>query len=292
MLVAFYNITWDQGKMEGKNSHKHEQALANDLHEALREHKADAVMLSECGAIGEGLEDYNWTAYLENICGPGYAIKHQSHYTSILRLESVEVLSEPKLMGPMTTCYLHEKRTCQHVRVKVRGSSEKPIDIFNVHSPASKEYPLDSTVRSHVLRWLYDHAGPCTIIGGDLNTSLYSLDGEWKDSRIAYHYTADHKRGDIICTLGLKAVSVKCDIEQATSAHRLCLVMVDEEATDKSNAGKLVHQGSDAGGAMDAASIPRSGVSVLAHRMCLLTVEEKATDKSNAGKLAQSSDSC
>ena len=75
-----------------------------------------------------GLEAFHWTSVIKKICGPEYAIKHQSHYTSILRLASVEVLSEPKLMGPMTTCYLHEKRTCQHVRVKVRGSAEKPTN--------------------------------------------------------------------------------------------------------------------------------------------------------------------
>ena len=85
MLVAFYNITWDVGKMVGKHSHKHEQVLANDLHEALQEHYADAVMLSECGQIGVGLEDYDWTAIIKKICGPGFAIKHQSHLCSLLR---------------------------------------------------------------------------------------------------------------------------------------------------------------------------------------------------------------
>ena len=127
MLVAFYNITWDVGKMVGKRSRKHEQRLANDLHKALEDYHADAVMLSECGAIDEGLERYNWTEIIKNICGSGFAIKHQLHYTSILRLASVEVLSGPKVMGPMTTLRGHDLRLCQHVQVRLRGSAEKPI---------------------------------------------------------------------------------------------------------------------------------------------------------------------
>ena len=94
MLVAFYNITWDKGKMVGKYSPKHEQVLANDLHRALHEHNADAVMLSECGAIGVGLEDYNWTAIIEKICGPGFAIKHQSHLCSLRRQLGCDELAE------------------------------------------------------------------------------------------------------------------------------------------------------------------------------------------------------
>ena len=94
MLVAFYNITWEVGKMVGKHSHKHEQVLANDLHEALQEHYADAVMLSERGQIGVGLEDYDWTAIIKKICGPGFAFKHQSHLCSLRRQLGCDELAE------------------------------------------------------------------------------------------------------------------------------------------------------------------------------------------------------
>ena len=64
MVVAFYYITWEVGKMVGKHRHQHELVLAPDVHEALQGHYADAVLLSECGQVGVGLEDYDWSAII------------------------------------------------------------------------------------------------------------------------------------------------------------------------------------------------------------------------------------
>ena len=102
MLLAFYNITWESGKLEGRNRAKHLETLRADLGCALLNFHADAVMLSECGEVDIGLEQHNWIAIIQNICGPGFAVAHQSHYTSIIRVATLNVLSEPKLMGPMT----------------------------------------------------------------------------------------------------------------------------------------------------------------------------------------------
>ena len=55
-------------------------------------------------------------------------------------------------------------------------SVDKPIDLYNVHSPASKKHPLVPTVRQDILTWFLPNARPRAIIGGDFNSSLPSLD--------------------------------------------------------------------------------------------------------------------
>ena len=117
------------------------------------------------------------------------------------------------------------------MQVRLRRGAEKPIDIFNVHSPASRRFPLTATVRSHVLSWLYDYAGPRTIIGGDLNSSLPSLDAKWRHLGVDYHYEDGYYHGDVTCTIGLRASSLPCSIVLASKAHRMCLLTVKNEAT-------------------------------------------------------------
>ena len=102
-FVAFYNITWDNGRLTGKNREKHEKSLTEDLDVALKLYKADVVLLSECGEIEEGLIGKLWLPLVCKIVGTGFAVKHQSHYTSIVRLNTVHIREGPMLMGPMAT---------------------------------------------------------------------------------------------------------------------------------------------------------------------------------------------
>ena len=127
-VVAFYNITWDNGRLTGKNREKHEQSLAEDLDVALKSYKADVVLLSECGEIKEGLIEKLWLPLVCNIAGPGFAVKHQSHYTSIVRLNTVHIREGPMPMGPMATWQgLHEDRKCQFLSIELKDSADKPI---------------------------------------------------------------------------------------------------------------------------------------------------------------------
>ena len=98
-IVAFYNINWDKGRFEIPE--KHELSLAADILTALDDFSADLVLLSECGEIGIGLLD-SWLPMIRRICGPGFAVTHQSHYTSIVRKDTMEVTAEPSLQGPLT----------------------------------------------------------------------------------------------------------------------------------------------------------------------------------------------
>ena len=94
---------WDNGRLTSKNRESHEKSLAEDLDVALKSHKADVVLLSECGEIEEGLIEKLWLPLVCKIAGPGFAVKHQIHYTSIVRLNTVHIRQGPELLGPMTT---------------------------------------------------------------------------------------------------------------------------------------------------------------------------------------------
>ena len=61
-----------------------------DLRKALEEINADVVLLPECGEIGIGLDQDLWLTLLSGICGPGFKVTHQSHYTSIVRSATME----------------------------------------------------------------------------------------------------------------------------------------------------------------------------------------------------------
>ena len=226
--VAYYNITWDKGRF--KNA-KHELSLSADILMALDEFSVDVLLLSECGEVGIGLDPKQWLPMIRHICGPGYAVTHQSHYTSIIRKDTMEVTAEPSLQGPFTILPNHEYRMCQHLQVVVKGSAGKPIDIYFVHSPASRERRLVLTVREHVLQWFARNAGTQALIGGDLNSSLPSLDAGSKHQKAFFYlYEAGHLHGDLVTAKGIDAESTPCEVISTSEAHKMVVVMVTMEA--------------------------------------------------------------
>ena len=136
-VFAFYNVRWHLSRFNRVGKHK--ATLAADLREALEDKCADVVLLSECGEIGVGLGK-QWLELVRSICGPGFLVTHDSHYTSIVREQTVEVLDGPTLRGPLARG--QQWRMCQHLRVRVGGSAAKPIDLYNVHSPSSDKHKL------------------------------------------------------------------------------------------------------------------------------------------------------
>ena len=136
-LFAFYNITWSNSRFNKPK--KHERTPAADIRAALDEYNTDVLLLSECGKVDQGLAANLWLPMLRRICGPGFDVKHQGHYTSIVRLSTVNITAEPSLQGPLTTWPNHAYRMCQHLQVNLKGSVGKPIDLYNCHSPASKK---------------------------------------------------------------------------------------------------------------------------------------------------------
>ena len=51
IVVISYNVTWENGKLEGKERYKHELAFKNDLDYAFDHCGAVVILLCECGVI-------------------------------------------------------------------------------------------------------------------------------------------------------------------------------------------------------------------------------------------------
>ena len=136
LVIAFYNITWTNSRFNQKE--KHELTLAADIQAALHEFSADVLLLSECGEVDVGLIEKEWLPMLDRICGPGFDIKHQGHYTSIVRLSNVKIVVKPLLKGPLTTNPHHAYRMCQHLQVVPVDGVDKPSLLYTYPSPRDK----------------------------------------------------------------------------------------------------------------------------------------------------------
>ena len=228
-IFAWCNIGWLSARF--KQMKKREKTLTADLRAAIDTYDPDGIFLCECGEIEEGFVGLPWMEMLRRILGRGYAIWHESHYTCILKTATVDVLMAPALRGPLSSMNNHAFRKCQHVQVQIKNSAAKPIDLFNVHSPASTKRPLPAFVREQILKWFLEHAGHTALIGGDLNSSLPSLDAVFKaDRAFQYCYEENHKHGDVVVAKGLPtAESMSCDITSTSDAHTMCVVHVELE---------------------------------------------------------------
>ena len=71
-IICFYNIGWAGSRFN--NAAKHVKTLTADLQTATEQLEADAIFLSECGEIEEGLPQKAWLEMLRGICGPGFVI--------------------------------------------------------------------------------------------------------------------------------------------------------------------------------------------------------------------------
>lgn len=113
-----------------------------------------------------------------------------------------------------------------------KDSVAKPIDLYNVHSPASRKRPLTATVRQRVLQWFLRNVGEASIIGGDSNPNKNSLDDVLRaDSEIQYHYEDGHMHGDLVSMKVLQVESMPCEVTSTSKAHKMVVVMVTLQAT-------------------------------------------------------------
>ena len=119
-IFAKCNIGWQSWRLN--NLPKRELVLKKDLLVALEAKSADVVMPCECGEIGTGLGPA-WEDVSRRCCGSSFLVTHQSHYTCIIRDDTVEVLRQPTLQGPLASekCF----RMCQHLCVQLRQCCSK-----------------------------------------------------------------------------------------------------------------------------------------------------------------------
>ena len=93
-MFVWYNIGWLSTRF--KTRKKHAQTLSKDLWEARETMAADVILLCECGEIDDGLGE-EFLEVVRRCCGPDFDVAQQSHYTSIVRRSTVEVLEGPSL---------------------------------------------------------------------------------------------------------------------------------------------------------------------------------------------------
>ena len=150
----------------------------------------------------------------------------QSHYACIIRTCRIDVAKEPSLIEALSPLADHVYRRCQHLQVTLKSQiAYEPIDVYNLHSPASKTCPLTSTVREQILRWLFINAGRRALVGGDLNTSLFSLE-TYLGKAWHLYFQPKHKHGDVSCGKGITAQSMPCTIDSTSKDHSMCIVHV------------------------------------------------------------------
>ena len=131
-------------------------------------------------------------------------------------------VKKPTLQGPLTTLPKHEYRMCQHLEVCLKDSAGKPINVYNVHAPDSNKLPLTSTARTHLLEWFATNAAKPALIGGDLKSSLPSLDAGFKNyGDIHYCYEKNHLQGDVVIAKGLEAQSMPCEVMLTSKLHKM-----------------------------------------------------------------------
>ena len=225
----WYNIGWAKSRFH--NLEKHENELKRDLHQAINDFAPSGIFLSECGEVGEGLPAA-WHGVLTRILPAGFYPWVHSHYTCILNLNDVDVVSQPALVGPMCTMKGHEYRKCQRVEVALKGNAAKPIVLYNVHSPASKKHPLGPAVREQIMDWFGQRRTERALIGGDLNMSPISLHEHLDRYRdFSYCFEENHEHGDVVLAKKLpEAESLACAINRTSDTHRMCVVTVPRAA--------------------------------------------------------------
>ena len=230
--VAYYNLTWDVGKMIGKKHEEHKRKLREDVLKALDTHDVDVLCLCEVGEIERGLGSVRWNALLRDIIPEHwkYEFYTASHYTTIINSTTMETLIEPTLSGSMTPVPAHWYRKCQFFRVRKKyfGEVHPAIDVVNVHSPSSKHKHLTDRIRKDVLEWLQRHMGDRTIIGGDLNESEFSLRETFGPGRgqngIEFIRPIFGLHGDLAITRNLETDVMQEKINATSITHFMVIV--------------------------------------------------------------------
>ena len=126
-----------------------------------------------CCQIGQGRDSAQWLPMRQRITGPEFSVTHQSHYTSIVNLSTVDVQTELWLQEPLTSLPQHDYRMCQHPQVVFKGSAGKPIDLYNF-------FTVPTMVRQHILYWIVRNSRKrALIIGWGLSFHVFSKVAEW-----------------------------------------------------------------------------------------------------------------
>ena len=217
------------------------KALRKDLVTAIFKHKADIIALSELGEvnIGLGCSLSTWkeskspakdddshivedmllevvdTKEVRARNPAGFSVYAMGHYGLLVANDFVRIVDEPTIVGPL--CPHQVFRKAQRFSFVPLSSSDenpaKPVELWNIHCPASKNHPYGSLAREQVCKFCQKHGGERVIWGGDLNQSHNALEmfkaqkNPWK-----VHEPGNAKHGDIALSRGVCVDLMHCCI--------------------------------------------------------------------------------
>lgn len=108
-VFGVYSFTWAKSRLTDRHRAERERTLKEDLCAGFQIHNVDAMWLSECGEVEEGLgQDFH--VLLLDICGRDFSVICQSHYACILRISSIDFAKGPSLTEPLSRLPDHEYR--------------------------------------------------------------------------------------------------------------------------------------------------------------------------------------
>ena len=156
------------------------------------------MLLSECGVVEEGLGD-EFHDLLQKICGPEFSVTCHSHYACIVRTSTIDITKKASLTETLCPLPNHEYRRSQYLQITLKSPmAYKPIDVYNLHSPLSTNRPLTAGIREQILRWISVNTAERALVGGDLNTSVFSLEYQL-GSAWHFYFQPNHRHCDLSC---------------------------------------------------------------------------------------------
>ena len=117
-VFGFYDLAWHENPFIGEECEHHKRTLREDLVAGFQRHNVDVMLLSECGAVEEGLGE-EFHDLLKQICGPDFSVTCQSHFACIVRTSRIHVLTEPSLTEALSSLQEQVFRKCQHLQVSL-----------------------------------------------------------------------------------------------------------------------------------------------------------------------------
>ena len=225
VMFGFYDIAWPESRLRSEHWEWLEWTLRKDLYAGFQVHDIDVMLLSECGDSDERSK-HAFQSLLREVCGPDFSVTSQGQYACIVRTSTIHVTQEPCLIEPLSFSPEHECPKCQHLRITLKsGVAYKDIDVYNVHLPLSTESPLNTSIRQDVFRWFAVHAGESSLIGGNLNASLFTLASHLGTAWDIYALR-ECKHGEASVGRNINAESIPCGIASTSEKQRMCIVRV------------------------------------------------------------------
>ena len=268
--IVFYNVGMKTTQVNTENAYKKwiRRKLRSDVRKAVVEQDAHIIALCELGGIEEGLGpslalwkrsnrvrktgDYHLVEDLlqDLVDDPdiiakrpsGWSVHASAHYGLLVSKDRVQLVDAPERVGPMTS---HQRyRVAQRCSFRaISNSVEKPVrpvELWNVHCPASQKYPYGPLARKEVCQFLQRNSSRRVIWGGDINQSIQALKNQtrWHDANLEPwqpFQPGNGLHGDVVLARGVTLDLMLCRIGKnygplcTSDAHVMVGIVLETE---------------------------------------------------------------